>query len=144
MSESTLKFSPLSIAVAVACGRRQPIQVGPTIPGLVLLMLTTSRNWEQMEEVREKHGMKPEPAPFHSTVMTMLAGINKLRVAAQRAEMRRRLDQNLKNVKIARRRDAFRPHVSRRVLNERIKNSGRTKSRTGPADTGREQREGGE
>ena len=121
MSESTLKFSQLGIAVAFACGRRQPIIFGTTIPGLVVCLLATSRHWEQMEEVRAKHGIESEPSPFHSTVMSHLVRVNELRVAAQRKEMRRRLDQNVKNVKIARRRQAFRPHVSRRVEHERRK-----------------------
>lgn len=107
-----------------------------------MCMLATSRHWEQMEEVRAKHGIESEPSPFHSTVMTHLARINEVRVAAQRAEMRRRLEQNVKNVKIARRREAFRPHVSRRVVHERNENSARAQSSTGSADTGREQ--GGE
>jgi hypothetical protein len=72
-----------------------------------------------MEEVRAKHGIESEPSPFHSTVMTHLVRINELRVAAQRAEMSRRIEQNEKNIKIARRRVAFRPHVSRRVEHER-------------------------
>ena len=120
-NESSLKLSPLHIAVAIACGRRQPLVFGPTIPGLITYMLATSRHWEQMEEIRAKHGIDSEPSPFHSTVMQHLARINELRVAAQRQEMRRRLDHNAKQMKIARRREAFKPHVSRRVLNERRK-----------------------
>lgn len=138
MNESTLKLSRLGIAVAFACGRRQPFTHGPTIQGLLLCMLTTARNWEQMEEIREKHGIKSEPAPFHSTVMSHLAGVNEIRVAAQRVEMRRQLDQKAKIANIERRRAAFRPHVSRRVEHERRQrlHNENTAGEEGPVLTG--------
>ncbi len=119
MNESTLKLSPLHIEVAIACGRTEPLSFGPLTPCLINLMLGTARHWEQMEEVRAKHGMEAESSPFHSTVMTMLVEINEIRVQAQRAEMRRRMEQNKVRQKIARRRKALRPHISRRVENER-------------------------
>jgi len=133
-NESTLKLSALGIEVAFACGRRQPIIFGPTIPGLLGCLLATARHWEQMEEVRKKHGMKSESPPFHSTVMSHLARVNEIRKDLQRQEMRRRLEHNVKQVKIARRREMFKPHVSRRVLNER-----RKQRQTGDQDTGGEE-----
>ncbi len=96
-----------------------------------------------MEEVREKYGYESEPPPFHSTVMSWLARVNELRVAAQREEMRRRLDHSAKQAKIGRRREMFKPHVSRRVLNERRKkrqagseNSSGEEGATGPVLSG--------
>lgn len=136
MSNEALKMSRLHIFVAMAFGRRQPMMFGPTIPGLLNNMLAAARHWEQMQEVRVKHGYESEPSPFHFTVMDLLKRINKLRVAAQRAEMRRRLEQSAKSAKIARRRKAFRPHVSRRVLNERNANSAGAQRTTGPVLTG--------
>ncbi len=119
MNEPTLKLSRLHIEVAILFGRRRPIQFGPTIPGLLNNMLAAARHWEQMEEARKKHGYESESSPFHFTVMDLLKRINKLRVEAQRAEMRRRMEQNAKKAKITRRRKLFRPHVSRRVEHER-------------------------
>jgi len=106
------------------------------VPGLLRTMLATSRHWEQMEEIRERCDLESEPPPFHQSVMALLYRINKIRVAAQREEMRRRLEHHQKQAKIARRRDAFRPNVSRRVLNERNANSARAQGTTGPVEAG--------
>lgn len=117
--EPSMKLSALSMEVAIACGRRQPINPGPMYAGFIKEMLHTARTWELEEKTRQDIGAASTKPPFHQSVMNMLARINESRVEAQRAEMRRRLDHNLNQAKIAKRREAFKPKVSRRVLNER-------------------------
>ncbi len=117
--------------------RTAPFIPGVLIPGLIGTMLATSRHWEQMEEIRERCGLEPEPPPFHQSVMALLARINKIRVALQREQMQRQLEHHQKQAKIARRREAFRPNVSRRVLNERRNtDSARAQGTTGPVLSG--------
>lgn len=121
------------MSVAREVNTMAPLVPGPTIPCLLRTMIATARHWEQMEEIRAEHDMESVPAPFHWTVMAHLERINKLRRAAQREQMQRQLEQHQKQAKIARRREAFTPNVSRRVLNERRnKDSAGAQGTTGP------------
>lgn len=120
--------------VARAVNSMAPLVPGSMIPCLLRTMTATARHWEQMEEIRAEHDMESLPAPFHWTVMAHLERINKLRRAAQREQMQRQLAEHQKQAKIARRRDAFRPNVSRRVLNERNKDSARAQGTTRPVE----------
>lgn len=132
MTNEQPKLSELSIAVAKATNGMASLFPGPTIPCLLVTLIHTARHWEQTEEIRTEHDMEPVPAPFHWTVMQFLARVNELRRAAQREQMKQQLELRQKQAKIARRREAFRPNVSRRVINERNANRARAQETTGP------------